>query len=511
MKKITKWKRTTGVFLATCFYLLQTTHIQANNLQISNIVNPGAGTTITFDVTWDNSWWTSTGTANYDAVWVFIKNQNCPYPTSPTAITPVWNAVSVSTVSGDHTINSSNLPITIDAVADGMGVFIHQTSAQLSGSVSAKVTLKLSAAAANYTWKVFGIEMAYIPQASFTVGDGSGTTSNPFTNQSIASENAITAATLGGTGTVDLPASYPKGYDAFYAMKQEISQAQYKDFLNTLTYDQQINRSTQLPNYFSSSIPYPWALTAPAAGPYNRNGIKIETVGSNNFLPAVYSCNLNNDVTSNSIGDGQDIVCNYLSWADVASFLDWAALRPMTEMEYEKICRGTVASLADEYAWGSTAINAATSAAIVGGSAGTISEASTARPADGLSVYGNAAATGGPFRGGASTTSSSTRITAAAAYYGPLDMAGNIWEQVVCVNVNGATFTGTLGNGVVDVSGNADVVNWPANATGLGSGSRGGSWYTQVANVSYLRTSDRTNALTPNTTRSIEHGGRGVR
>jgi hypothetical protein len=34
----------------------------------------------------------------------------------------------------------------------------------------------------------------------------------------------------------------------------------------------------------------------------------------------------------------------------VAAYLDWAALRPMTDMEYEKACRGTESVLAFSYA-----------------------------------------------------------------------------------------------------------------------------------------------------------------
>jgi formylglycine-generating enzyme required for sulfatase activity len=42
---------------------------------------------------------------------------------------------------------------------------------------------------------------------------------------------------------------------------------------------------------------------------------------------------------------------NILSWFDVAAYLDWAALRPMTELEFEKVCRGPENRIAGEYAW----------------------------------------------------------------------------------------------------------------------------------------------------------------
>ena len=49
------------------------------------------------------------------------------------------------------------------------------------------------------------------------------------------------------------------------------------------------------------------------------------------------------------------MACNWLSWADVAAYLDWSGLRPMTELEFEKACRGPNAPVAGEYAWGSNA------------------------------------------------------------------------------------------------------------------------------------------------------------
>ena len=58
------------------------------------------------------------------------------------------------------------------------------------------------------------------------------------------------------------------------------------------------------------------------------------------------------DYIFNDITDGQNLPCNFLSWMDLAAYLDWAALRPMTELEFEKICRGPNPPIAGEYVWG---------------------------------------------------------------------------------------------------------------------------------------------------------------
>ncbi len=45
-----------------------------------------------------------------------------------------------------------------------------------------------------------------------------------------------------------------------------------------------------------------------------------------------------------------DRTCNYLSWDDTLYYYDWAALRSMTELEYEKAARGPDPGTSDAYA-----------------------------------------------------------------------------------------------------------------------------------------------------------------
>src|SRR5438128_531337 len=63
--------------LLTVFFMLVSFLIsRANNVVISNvsIVNNGPGNILVkFDLSWDNSWRTNVGPANYDGVWVFFK------------------------------------------------------------------------------------------------------------------------------------------------------------------------------------------------------------------------------------------------------------------------------------------------------------------------------------------------------------------------------------------------------------------------------------------------------
>ena len=155
---------------------------------------------------------------------------------------------------------------------------------------------------------------------SFTNGSWASGATVPL---SISSESALIIAhstgnlwgtsvlencTIGDPGALD--ASFPKGFAAFYCMKYEISQQEYVDFLNNLTATQATAR-------------YPVQTT-------NRYSI---TFGS-----GVYSTKK------------PYVACNFLSWADLAAYLDWSGLRPMSELEFEKVCRGTVTPVAFEFA-----------------------------------------------------------------------------------------------------------------------------------------------------------------
>jgi len=165
-------------------------------------------------------------------------------------------------------------------------------------------------------------------------------------------------ASLGAS--VDLPATFPFGYNGFYTMKYEVSQEEYCSFLNTLTYDQQVTRMAAAPNSAIGTL----AVSTSSIPANCRNWIKIKKQGVVSNIPAVVGCDMNNNGTFDEADDGKDVACNWLSWADLMAYLDWAALRPMTEFEFEKICRGPNTPVANEYPCGTTNILSATAASI---------------------------------------------------------------------------------------------------------------------------------------------------
>jgi formylglycine-generating enzyme required for sulfatase activity len=457
----------------------------ANNVQISGTAVTGS--VVSFNISWDNSWNASIAPANWDAVWVFIKYQDCA--------TKLWNHASLSTNPADHTAGA---PMQADPVSDGKGVFIRRSALGGGSTGSIAVSLKMMIPAGTYNYKVYGVEMVNVPQGNFELGDGvSASTFNNYTVTATSQSGGITPALLGGA-SAGVPSTYPVGYNAFYCMKYEITQEQYVEFLNSLTYDQQKSRVIADP--ISAAGTYAFAN---ASG----NGIIVGTSGLNNTVPAIFACDVTTGVPNNS-NDGQNVPCGFLNAADVNAYLDWAALRPMTEIEFEKVCRGPLTRVAGEYAWGTTAITLVYSG--IAGLSNFYTATESYTPAsNGLCVYGINNTAYRPLRAGIFATNSSGRASAGAGYYGAMELSGNLFEQVVSTNnAQGVAFTGNVGDGALSLTGDANQATWPAN-TGLGMALRGGSYADATANQ--VRTSDRTFGTYTNAVRYATFGGRGVR
>ena len=303
-------------------------------------------------------------------------------------------------------------------------------------------------------------------------------------------------------------------------MKYELTQLQWVEFLNTLTYTQQKAR-TGLSDAQMTSNPGVTGLCV-YSNCANRNGVKLITPGVNPSQPAVFACDFTSAPADpfNSLNDGQHIAMNFLSAEDLLAYLDWAALRPMTVFEYEKICRGPLARVANEYAWGTTDLTQASSQYLF----------FPGTPAEVSQVFGNGLcaynyASGGPLRVGFSATDTTDRIESGSSYYGVQQMSGNVWEIVMGgINRVGNGYKLTkynLGNGELTSSGMFDVPNWDLY-DGVYSSQhywnwerKGGAFNTAAAT---LKVSDRSfnapnygDGNTASFQRLSNTGGRGVR
>ena len=435
--------------------LLFGNHVFANNLVMSTPVYDNSAKTISFTIAWDNSWKVTTGPSNWDGVWVFVKRQAC-------SNSNIWATALLSSNSGDHTSSAGTNLLTIDAVSDGMGVFIRRNAAGIGSIGTHSITLALNSglttqpaitASASDNFKVIGTEMVYVPQGGFYLGDGRGTNTSNFSGGNNAStplyiDGAIQAAGLGSSTNYtsnpiygcpgNLPATFPLGYNGFWCMKYELSMVAYTEFLNCLTYDQQAARLEKWGGR------YPNVNGASFTNAGYKGALAVTTAGTYNTVPAVFS----NNPTYSSYSP-----VSYLSWRDLTAYLDWAGLRPMTEFEYEKACRGPLIPVLGEKAWGTEDI---AQFQYISTTYGCSSETQTYF-ALGLCNY----QTGRMHRAGSAASSITDRVHAGATYYGILDMTGSTYER--CVggwNYDYSTYTTANGDGNINSNGSCGMTIW---------------------------------------------------
>jgi formylglycine-generating enzyme required for sulfatase activity len=204
---------------------------------------------------------------------------------------------------------------------------------------------------------------------------------------------------------------------------------------------------------------------------------------------------------------------NYLSWLDLTAYLDWAGLRPMTEFEYEKACRGPLNPIPYEYPWGNTLITQANG---TGSNNGTYQER-VGQAGEGLCFYQWNDNNWAPYRSGFAATATTTRSQAGSTYYGIMEIGGNVMEQVVGggSGYDFSNFTTANGDGILGSDGNANTPGWP---TGIGANQgnycKGGDFSGSSGSYpSIIQVSDRQlyGGNTFNNGQNNGTGGRGVR
>ncbi len=492
-----------GIIGILIFGALQLT---ANNLLLEDLSWDGSKQ-LSFNLSLENSWnreGLSAFPTNYDAVWLFAKVKEADGE---------WHHYAIDTALPVHQVDS---PLVVLPEPDGTGAFLRWQYQGFGNFNAVPVTLQLQQAipADAIAIRVYGLEMVWVETGAYYLGDGASFSrlgrgdNNSYLT--ISSEQAITVG-QGATQLSDtlgdyppeatIPAAYPKGFEGFYCMKYELSQEQYVDFLNTLTYEQQQERTAASPDAAAGTA----AMTSFAL---NRNGIRIGTPGVAGQKPAIYVCDDNTTDGPNETADGQNRACNYLSWADLAAYLDWAALRPMTEFEFEKAARGFNLPVAHEYAWGNAQIVDANM--ILNDGTATETDNTTVTAPAGLASHGYNGPQG-PLRCGFTYQPGMHPEHAGTSFFGLWEMSGNLWEQCVNTTMQGLLYTGNTGDGVLDALGNANVPSWPLN-DGTGVGFKGGGWNSGVGlGFNDLGVSDRFYITLKPAARRNTSGGRGVR
>ncbi len=272
--------------------------------------------------------------------------------------------------------------------------------------------------------------------------------------------------------------NYPKGFLGFYAMKYEISQEQYVKFLNKLTRAQQVGLLPDLSKLKKGDF-----LFGNSKKVTGRNGIYIANDEAGK--PYAFADSLDVSQGDELSINGETIACNFMSVADMLAYADWMGLRPLSEMEYEKMARRPfpIIPLVHEYAWNTANILPPPSGIE---NEGTANETAS----DGNANYGNALK--GPLRVGAFAVNKEGQEESGVGFYGAMDLSGNLSEIYYNFNPEGRKFNAynaySHGDGYLSVSGAADIAQayWPISMAAFAL--RGGSYRDSEK---YLATSDR--------------------
>ncbi len=397
---------------------------------------------VDFTLSWPNGWHTA---RNHDAAWLLLRGPDARR--APLRLNPAG-----------HDAHGGTVPAAITPSDDGVGAFI-APAAPHRGAVRWRVSLALAEAPPSevHAWAV---GMVFIPPGGYELGDDDplavrfgafyrraedGTPAGPIR---VASEAALDIAERSGALWYEtdrhgyrgdrggpLPAAWPKGTAAFYVMKHELAHGAYAAFLDAL--------------------PEEWASLR---APLQLDGEETET------------CSIRR-TEAGFVAAAPERPCNFVSWDDTCALYDWLALRPWTELEYEKAARGPHRPVAGDYPWGTASTDA---------------------------LRRRVTSTRDLEASGATAESALDETTTAelgASHYWVMDLSGSLWERVVSAgHERGRAFAGSHGDGVLDENARATNSDWPhtEGADAPGMGYRGGAEY-----FAQPRDNDPTNPYSP--------------
>jgi len=304
--------------------------------------------TVAFDLAWRNSWrakWTEPAEKNvtgkpmplesWDAAWVFVKLQSKGSGTGGVA-QATWRHAMLDVQSASHQVPAGavlDVGLTDDG-SRGVGVFVYRAAAgqgpvdfkgiklrwtntpspDSSAVTKPAAPLNTEHRTLNTDVSVQAIGMVYVPAGPFR-------SKTPWKTTFATIKNPDATAPDGCRVPTNAPAnaSWPNGVNAFYCMKHGINQGLFAAYLNfggvVPKYRPEFGKSSYL------------------AYGFGRQTIKF-------------------DETRNLfVAEQPDLPRNYVIWADILAVTAWAGLRPVTDLEYEKACRGPREVARAEDAW----------------------------------------------------------------------------------------------------------------------------------------------------------------
>ncbi len=492
MKKYIKSILLVFLFIS-CGEALFANNIRIKKLSLTDTLKTTKDVKIKFDLSWENSW---RDDINWDAAWVTAKVKRA---------NGSWKHIKFQSTGNSIEGNPQTAKIVVPS--DKMGAFIYR-SVKGSGNIDLS-GIKLVwnygidsvANIDSAEIRFFVTEMVYVPQGNFAFGDsythtkdnlsqiaGDRLVPSLFQNFiitdtakfgrntpvfSIISDKTTpkltTALTnssamysgdqvikdgiyINGTKGVGInnsePFKYPNfpvGYKAFYTMKYEVSQGQYTDFLNT----------TKV-NNLAAGLTVPNMLFPTSTPSQSLARFSIEKQGETYIVSR------------------PDRAMDYVNSNQVFAFANWSSLRPMTELEFEKAARGPMAPTYYDRANGqnpqgnmitigpnnlvinSLKLNGAEN----GTESSTTSDSTKFLAWDVNTIEGGDGGTG-PYRVGIFATSTSSRKSSGASYYGIMGLNDNVSELVISLSTESSrSFKDANGVGENASSGYPTLSHW---------------------------------------------------
>ncbi len=419
------------VLLGNCLLL------SANNIKIENVSYDRVTRKVSFDISWENAW---RQTSNFhDAAWVFAKYRTLNQPN--------WKHVNIVPT----TTSTSGILETIET-NDKLGFFVRFNTDSLGHVLPTQVSFEPTdnsfggLAGLFPDFQVYAVEMVYVPRGDFYVGapvtknnhilfedlvlftynNTSNINVRSYLPVHITSENQINSGPINiipYLSNQGIPANFPKGFDSFYCMKQEISNDQLVSFFNALGTDG--SRLNALGMRWVSGNKYLYHNIT-------KDQDTVDIIGTPTENGYVFTCEA-----------GYENHPAVMTPYTLISYLHWSGMVPMTELQYVKACRGPLYPVWNEAASG---IGYST---YLGSNFGTSSDTffvDLKTPNERLKRHHASPTTLKLRRCGYAADSSTNRITANASFYGILNMTDNVAEITISISDTNRYFNGLAGS-----------------------------------------------------------------